>query len=118
MTTVTLTVESREEISRRFAAAMKGEAQGHFITFPTPELLFEVLNGHRWQILHMMIGTGPHTVDAIARHVGRPFGEVKGHIETLVNTGILDLDHGCSEVELPYEAVHIDFTIAGPSSNQ
>ncbi|BCZ84406.1 hypothetical protein PTKU64_80810 [Paraburkholderia terrae] len=43
MRTVTLGVSSREEMSARFVAAFKGNAQGAHISFASHELLFQTL---------------------------------------------------------------------------
>jgi len=51
MRIVTLGVSSREEIGARFVAAWHGEAQGAYLSFPTPELLFRALTPSRWSLL-------------------------------------------------------------------
>ena len=51
MRTVTLEVSSREKINQRFLRAFEGEPQGAFISFESPELLFKVISGKRWDLL-------------------------------------------------------------------
>jgi hypothetical protein len=51
MTTVTLSIASREAVTRRFLNAAAGHAEGHFISFATPSLLFGTLTAKRWDRL-------------------------------------------------------------------
>jgi predicted transcriptional regulator len=70
MNTVTLEVASRGKANQRFLRPMDGEAQGAFISFETPELLFKVLAGKRWDLLKMMTGAGAMAIREAARRVG------------------------------------------------
>jgi predicted transcriptional regulator len=71
MNTVTLGVSGRDEMSKRFLAAMRGQAQGQFISFATPELLFQTLTQLRWNILKVMTGAGAVSIREVARRVER-----------------------------------------------
>lgn len=59
MNTVTLGIASHDAMTQSFAAAMRGEEQGQFISFDTVELLFQTLTETRWNLLRVMIGVGP-----------------------------------------------------------
>lgn len=58
MTTVTLSVASREDVTRRALATFGGEAQGAHISFTSVELLWQTLTKKRWEILKVMTGQG------------------------------------------------------------
>ena len=62
MRTVTLEIASREKINRRVLRAFEGEPQGAFISFDSPELLFKVISGKRWDLLKVMTGAAPMTI--------------------------------------------------------
>src|SRR5476649_1845039 len=54
MKTITLEIASRDKINRRFLHAFEGEPQETFISFESPELLFKVISGKRWDLLKVM----------------------------------------------------------------
>jgi predicted transcriptional regulator len=109
MTSVTLSIASREEVSRRAAAAFRGEAQGAHISFASVDLLWQTLTKKRWQILRAMTGQGALSIREVARRVGRDVKAVHGDITALLHAGILDQAE--AGVVFPYDAVHVDFTL-------
>jgi predicted transcriptional regulator len=110
MHTVTLVVSSREKINRRFLRAFEGEPQGAFISFETPELLFKVISGKRWELLKVMTGAGPMTIREAARRLQRDVKAVHGDVQALLKAGILQkTDKGL--IVFPYEAMHVDFML-------
>ncbi len=110
MNTVTLGVASRDAISRSFAAAMRGEEQGQFISFATAELLFQTLTEKRWNLLKVMTGAGPLSIREVARRLDRDVKRVHEDVTALLNCGVLERDEGGSIV-FPYDAIHVDFTL-------
>jgi predicted transcriptional regulator len=109
MTSVTLSIASREEVSRRAAAAFRGEAQGAHISFNSVDLLWQTLTKKRWQILRAMTGQGALSIREVARRVGRDVKAVHGDVTALLHAGILDQAE--AGVVFPYDAVHVDFTL-------
>lgn len=110
MRTVTLEIASREKISRRFLQAFDGEPQGAFISFESPELLFKVISGKRWDLLKVMTGAGAMTIREAARRMGRDVKAVHGDVQALLKIGILEkTDKG--QIVFPYDAVHVDFML-------
>ena len=110
MNTVTLSVASAEDASRRARAAFDGKAQGAHISFASAELLWKVLTAKRWELLKAMTGEGGMTIREAARRVGRDVKAVHGDIRILLDAGVLDrTDDG--RVIFPYDAVHVDFTL-------
>lgn len=105
---LTITIESREEMTRRMlAAAQARRFDGHRYTFATVEAFSRTLTPARWEIIRAMIGAGPLTLAEIAARIDRdPGDDVKG----LLDAGVLD-NAGEGKVVLPFEAVHVDFTI-------
>jgi predicted transcriptional regulator len=110
MTTVTLSVASREDVTRRALAAFEGKAQGAHISFASVELLWQTLTTKRWEILKTMTGQGPLTIREVARRVDRNVKAVHGDIHTLLDAGVIErTDEGL--VVFPYDAVHVDFIV-------
>ena len=110
MNTVTLSVASAEDASRRARAAFDGKAQGAHISFASAELLWKVLTAKRWELLKAMTGEGGMTIREAARRVGRDVKAVHGDIHAMLDAGVLDrTDDG--RVIFPYDAVHVDFTL-------
>ena len=110
MNTVTLGVASRDVISKRFVAAMRGEQQGQFITFETPESLFKTLTALRWDILKTMTGAGPLSIREVARRVDRDVKRVHDDVSALLEVGVLERT-AAGAIVFPYDAVHVDFTL-------
>jgi predicted transcriptional regulator len=110
MSTVTLEVSSREKTSRRFLSAFKGEPQGEFISFDSPELLFKVISGKRWDLLKVMTGVGPMTIREASRRMGRDVKAVHGNVQALLKAGILQkTEKGL--IVFPFDTVHVDFML-------
>lgn len=110
MNTVTLGVASRDAVSQRFAAAMRGKAQGQFISFATPELLFKTLTQLRWDILETMTGAGAMSIREVARRAGRDIKRVHEDVRALLDIGVLEQGED-GGVVFPYDAVHVDFML-------
>lgn len=110
MNTVTLSVASREDVTRRALAAFDGEPQGAHISFASVELLWKVLTAKRWELLKTMIGQGPMSIREAARRVGRDVKAVHGDVRALLDAGVLDkTDNG--RIVFPYDTVHVEFTL-------
>lgn len=110
MRTVTLGVASRKKINKRFLDAMKGKEQGAFISFESPELLFKVLSGKRWDLLKIMTGADPMSIREAARRVGRDVKAVHADVRLLLNAGILSkTDEG--RIVFPFDTVHVNFLL-------
>ena len=110
MTTVTLSVASREDVTRRALAAFEGKAQGAHISFASVELLWQTLTTKRWEILKAMTGQGPLAIREVARRVERDVKAVHGDIHALLDAGVIErTDEGL--VVFPYDAVHVDFIV-------
>jgi predicted transcriptional regulator len=110
MRTVTLEVSSREKTNRRFLRAFDGEPQSEFISFDSPELLFKVISGKRWELIKVMTGAGPMTIREAARRMRRDVKAVHGDVQALLKAGILQkTDKGL--IVFPFDAVHVDFML-------
>jgi len=110
MRTITLEVTSREKSNQRFLRALEGDSQGTFISFESPELLFKVISGKRWELLKIMTGAGPMTIREAARRTGRDVKAVHGDVQALLKAGILQkTDKGL--IVFPFDTVHVDFML-------
>lgn len=109
MTTVTLSVASRDDLNARALAAFDGEDQGAHISFPSAELLWQTLTRKRWELLHAMTGQDAMSIREAARRVGRDVKAVHGDVQALIQAGVIDrTDDG---IVFPYDAVHVDFML-------
>lgn len=111
MKTVTLSVASREDVTRRTLAAFEGRAQGDHISFDSVESLWQIMSRKRWEVLKGMTGQGAMSIREVARHVGRDVKAVHGDVQRLLNAGVLNRTED-GRVIFPYDAVHVDFTLS------
>jgi predicted transcriptional regulator len=110
MTTVTLSIASRDDINQRALAAFDGKPQGARISFASTDLLWSTLTRKRWEILQAMTGQGALPIRDVARRVGRDVKAVHGDIHALIGAGVVEQAEG-GGVVFPYDAVHVDFTL-------
>ena len=105
-----LGISSRKKSNKRLIRAFEGKPQGTFISFESPELLFKVLSGKKWDLLKVMTGAGPISIREAARLLGRDVKAVHTDVHKLLNVGILQkTDKG--QIEFPFDAVHVDFML-------
>ena len=107
MKTVTLQVSDLDEVKRRAREAFKNQRQGARISFASPELLFRVMTGKRWELIRAMAGAGPLTIRAAARRVNRDVKAVHGDVHALLNAGILHKTEN-GRIVFPYDAIRVD----------
>lgn len=110
MNSVTLEVCSREQVNKRFLRAFEGEVTGEYISFESPELLFKVISGKRWDLLKMMTGAGPMTIREAARRVMRDVKAVHNDVQALLKAGLLHKTEN-ELIVFPYDSVHVDFML-------
>ena len=110
MQNVTLEVCTRDTMSQRFLCAFNGEAQGEIVSFDSPELMFKVLSGKRWDLLKVMTGAGPLTIREAARRMKRDVKAVHSDVQALLNAGVLQKNEQ-GRIVLPYDSIHVDFML-------
>ncbi|SOD99887.1 transcriptional regulator [Caenispirillum bisanense] len=110
MTTVTLSLADRDDVTRRALAAFDGEAQGARISFASVELLWKTLTPKRWELLQALAGQKAMSIREAARRVERDVKAVHADVHALLDAGLLDRTAEGSIV-FPYDAVHVDFTL-------
>jgi predicted transcriptional regulator len=115
MNRVTLEVASRDEVTRRGLAALRGKKQRARISFATPELLWKVLTAKRWELLKAMAGQGPLTIREVARRVNRDVKAVHGDVRALLDAGLVDKT-AKNQVVFPFNAIRVDFTLRAASA--
>ena len=107
MKTVTLQVATLDDVKRRARDAFKGRRQGARISFASPELLFRVMTGKRWELIRALTSAGPQTIRGAARRVKRDVKGVHGDVHALLNAGILQkTDDG--RIVFPFDAIRVD----------
>jgi len=110
MNTVTISVASRDKVTRRALKAFKGKKQGAHITFDSVDLLWRTMTRKRWELLKAMTGQGAMTIREASRRVDRDVKAVHGDVHALINAGILEhTEEG--QIIFPYDDVHVDFTL-------
>lgn len=108
---VTLDVRSLEETLADVAASMEsGHASEPRFSFATPQLLFRLLSGRRWDLLRTMAGAGPLSLREAARRVGRDVKSVHGDVHALLDVGLLQKTVD-DRIVFPFDAVHVDFVL-------
>ncbi len=111
MKTVTIDIRPLADTLGDFTRIWKsGRATAPRISFESPELLFKVLSGKRWELLNVMTGAGAMSIREVARRVERDVKAVHGDATALLNAGLLSkTDDGM--IVFPYDAIHVDFML-------
>jgi predicted transcriptional regulator len=110
--TLTLEVRQPADAMGEFIAAWRSgrASKGDRIAFASPELLWKVLTGKRWELLKAMCGAGPLTVREAAHRVGRDIKGVHTDLSALLQAGVLSRNES-GQVEFPYQAVKVEFLL-------
>jgi predicted transcriptional regulator len=110
MAAVTIGIASTETISARALAAAAGRPQGAFISFPSVDLLWQIITAKRWQLLQFMTGSGALSIRELARRLGRDVKSVHTDVTALLKAGVIDRTED-GRVEFPYDEIHVDFVL-------
>jgi predicted transcriptional regulator len=110
MRTVTLSLATRETVSRRAVDAFSGKRRGAHISFASADLLWKVLTAKRWELLKAMTGGGAMTLREAARRAGRDVKAVHGDVHALLTAGVLRRNAD-GRIEFPFDTVHVDFML-------
>lgn len=110
MNQVTLSVASREDVTRRALRAFEGKTQGAHITFASVELLWRTLTAKRWELLKAMTGHGPMSIREAARRVRRDVKAVHSDVHALLDAGVIDRTED-GRIVFPFDAVRVDFVL-------
>jgi len=110
MKTVTLSLATRETVTRHALDAFSGKRRGAHISFASADLLWKVLTAKRWDLLKAMTGGGALTLREAARRSGRDVKAVHGDVHALLAAGVLR-KNADGKIEFPFDAVHVDFML-------
>ncbi len=112
MKTVILDVQSPAAAMADLAQTWKtGKAQrAARISFASPELLWRVLTGKRWELLKNLCGAGPVSIREAARRVNRDVKAVHGDVTGLLNAGLLQHTED-GKIIFPFESVKVEFLL-------
>ncbi len=111
MKTVTFSIASRQDVTRRALAAFQGKRQGAHISFSSVELLWRTLTRKRWELIKAMTGQGAMTIREAARKAGRDVKAVHRDVHALLDAGVLERTAD-GRIAFPYDAVHVDFMLS------
>jgi len=111
MKTVTIDIRPLADTLGDFTQTWKsGKSSAPRISFESPELMFKVLSGKRWELLNAMTGAGAMSIREAARRVERDVKAVHGDVTALLNAGLLSkTDDGM--IVFPFDAIHVDFLL-------
>ena len=110
MGTVTLSIASRQAVTRRALQALSGRKRGAHISFASTDLLWKVLTAKRWDLLRAMTGGGAMTLREAARRTGRDVKAVHADVHALLAAGVLR-KNADGRIEFPFDAVRVDFML-------
>jgi len=110
MKTVTLSVATRDSVTRRALDAFSGKRRGAHISFASADLVWKVLTAKRWELLKAMAGGGAMSLREAARRADRDVKGVHGDAHALLAAGILRKTED-GKIEFPFDAVHVDFLL-------
>ena len=110
MSTLTIDIRSlRDTLDDAVQVMERLEYSQPHISFESPELLWKILAGKRWEILRVMTAAGPLALREIARRVGRDVKSVHLDVHALLDAGLIERqDNG---FVFPYDAVHVNFLL-------
>lgn len=109
--TLTVRIQSLEDVARavRVAVANDRPEATPALSFPTYELMHQILAPKRLDIIRAMAGQGPLGYREVARRVGRDYKGVHSDITALIKAGVIDRQK--DGVVFPYETIHFEFDI-------
>lgn len=111
MKTVTIDIRPLADTLGDFTRTWKsGKSSAPRISFASPELMFKVLSGKRWELLNAMTGAGAMSIREAARRVERDVKAVHGDVTALLNAGLLSKTED-GMIVFPYDAIHVDFML-------
>ena len=97
-------------MTKRALAAFDGDEQGAYISFESYDLLWQVLNQKRLELIRMMTGQGGMTIRELARRFGRDVKAVHRDVHTLLRAGVIDRGED-GLIIFPFDAIHVGFMI-------
>jgi predicted transcriptional regulator len=109
MKTVIVDVRSPAEAAAHIKSVWKsGEPEtAARISFATPELLWGVLSAKRREPLKVLLGSGPMSIQDVARLAGCEITAVREDVKALLNAGVLD--RAGASICLPFDRVKVEF---------
>jgi predicted transcriptional regulator len=96
--TARLVIESRRNVTLRWAKAMKGRfddnADVEVISFNDWNTLARIISPPRLEILAAIPSSKPRSISALAKMLGRDFKNVQADVHFLASIGLIDLRKG------------------------
>lgn len=98
----------------RFGAALEGARAGqpvapyHGVGFETMAQLGAVFTPERWELVEALKATGPLTIDALAKHLGRHYRNVYQDVTVLMEWMVIDQEEdGDGRVFVPWDEIDV-----------
>jgi predicted transcriptional regulator len=115
-TILTVRVQSlKDTLSAVSAAITNNQSEATpGLSFPTYDLMHQVLAPKRLDIVRAMAGQGALAYREVARRVGRDYKGVHSDITALIKAGVIDRDK--DGVIFPYETIHFEFDIGAKAA--
>lgn len=110
MNAVMLSVESVGNVAERAKQALKGKAQGTYISFASLDLLWKILAPNRMAVVKVLVGSEPLALREIARRLGRDVKAVHTDVQMLLKAGVL-IKTESGQIFFGYDAIHVDFLL-------
>ncbi|MCR5943969.1 hypothetical protein FG152_24670 [Ochrobactrum sp. XJ1] len=113
MRTLTVTINSdwktvlREAGAKAQAGLASGTYQGETLNFATPGQLFSSLSEKRWNLIDVLLHSGPIGVRELSRRVQRDVKRVHEDAAALVELGLIEKD-AKGALSCPFDEIHID----------
>ena len=106
MRRLTIEVRDPERSARRFEAAMGGERQGAFLSFPSAEAVLTLLTSRRWRLLEAIHAVGPVQIPCLARYLEWEEAEVEETLSPPLRHRIVQ--RAGEAVHVPYDEVRLE----------
>lgn len=91
-----------------------GSYQGEYLTYSTIDQVFQVFSANRWIMIGKLQETGPSSLRALARALGRDVKRVHEDATVLLAEGVVERNAD-NKLFVPYETIHIDVTMTSRS---
>jgi predicted transcriptional regulator len=117
MRKLNINLTTLDEAGQRFIDAWKKAEQGKRVTrycalsFESLEALLSTLTSKRWELLKMLRASGPMSVYALAKALGRDYKNVHGDVAELEEVGIITRTDD-DRVGVPWDEIQAHMRLA------
>ncbi len=103
--------QSLNSLRTGFAKAWKtGKYGGEHFEFESPAALFQAITPKRWELIEALQTTGPLSLRALARHLGRDVKRVHEDVHRLIEIGLIEKTED-GKLVIPFAEIRTDFVL-------